>query len=300
MTRRRTVPAPILLVVSWLLVCAPAVAVAQDALARARNLYESAEYEEALQVLASLKGSGAEGAAYQMFCLVALGRNGEASKAAEAIVRADPLYRPADGQVSPRIRVFFDNIRKPLLPELARQSYTKAKSAFDKKDWTVAVNEFTRAIAVLDEIDEPDSSVADLRTVAAGFRDLASASLKAEASATQPTPTPTPVPTPAATPPAAEPVVYTVEDSTVTKPVALSRSLPAWRPNAIDRRLMFSGTVELIISEEGRVLSAQIGKSIHPNYDSLLLEAARSWTFTPAARNGAPMRYRYLMEINLQ
>ena len=112
----------------WLLVSAPVAAFAQDALLRAKGLYASADYEEALQVLQTLKGKAAntEAEAYQVFCLVALGRKDEAKAAVEAIVRVDPLYRPAEGQVSPRIRSFYDDVRRPLLPEVVRLSYGRA------------------------------------------------------------------------------------------------------------------------------------------------------------------------------
>src|SRR5678815_1774596 len=86
-----------------------------DALSRVRALYESADYEQALQLLDSIKGqtSSSDVSAYQVFCLVALGRKDEARTAIESIVKVDPLYRPAEGQVSPRIRTYFDDVRKP-------------------------------------------------------------------------------------------------------------------------------------------------------------------------------------------
>ena len=75
-----------------------------------------------------LEASGIEAtevAAYQVFCLYALGRSDEAKAAIESIVRVDPLYRPSESQVSPRVRAFFEDVRRPLLPEVVRQSYTQ-------------------------------------------------------------------------------------------------------------------------------------------------------------------------------
>ena len=68
----------------------------QDSLARAKDFYASAAYEEALQVLDKLHGApsssdSTEVAAYQVFCLVALGRTDEATHAIETIVKTDPL-----------------------------------------------------------------------------------------------------------------------------------------------------------------------------------------------------------------
>src|SRR5687767_515502 len=103
----------------------PATASAQDTLTRARGFYESADYEGALNLLETLKGTATntEAAAYRVFCLVALGRRDEAKAAVEAIVRVDPLFRPSEGAISPRLRSFFEDVRKPLLPEVVRSQY---------------------------------------------------------------------------------------------------------------------------------------------------------------------------------
>ncbi len=69
---------------------------------------------------------------------VALGKNDQAKLAIETIVKTDPLYHPSEVQVSPRIRNFFETARRPLLVGVLKQSYTKAKQAYDKKDMAEA------------------------------------------------------------------------------------------------------------------------------------------------------------------
>ncbi len=298
MTNRWGLHRTALVLASWLLLCVPATASAQDALSRAKGFYASAEYEEALQLLETLKGKAAntEAAAYQVFCLVALGRRDEARTVIETIVRTDPLYRPSEIEVSPRIRAFFDDVRKPLLPEVARQSYARAKAAFDKKDWAQALGEFDRVIALLDEVGGTDQGVADLRVLAAGFRDLTTAAFKLEPVAPAPTPTPAPV----APPPApAAPQIYGDEDTGVTRPVSIVMPLPDWRPDAVEAHVSFSGTMAFVVTEQGKVLSPTLVKSVHPRYDALLLEAAKTWSFQPATKGGVPVRYRYLLTVNL-
>ena len=321
----------IALVAVCLCLAVPTIARAQDTLSRVRTLYESADYEQALQVLLTLKGPAAttEAAAYRVFCLMALGRTDEARAAVESIVRADPMFHPPAGQVSPRVRQFFDDVRKPLLADVARQSYAKAKVAYDKKDWATARDGFARVVGVLDDLNSTDAGLADMKTVATGFRDLAVAAIQAEAAAAgkltlapmmtptptptatpKPTPTPTPtsapdaspVATPAPTPSprsSAAPAVYSDADTDVAKPLVLTRAMPTWRPTPVELKMTFTGTLELLVNEEGRVLSASLLKSIHPRYDATLLAAAQNWTFQPATRNGAPVRYRYVMTINL-
>ena len=159
--------------------------------------------------------------------------------------------------------------------------------------------EFDRVIALLDELGDADQGVADLRTLASGFRDLAGAALKPAAAAVPP-PAPTPAPTPAPAP--TEPEIYGDEHTNVLRPVALSKRLPEWRPSIIEERTgaTFSGTLELIVSEQGKVLSATLVQKVHPRYDGPLVQAAKGWTFQPATKDGVPVKYRYTLVIRLQ
>jgi len=302
----------LLAVLSAITLSLPALAAGQDTLARAKDYYASASYDEALQVLDQLKGKSpattmTEIAAYQMFCLVALGRNQEATNAIEAIVHLDPLYHPSEVDASPRVRTFFENIRRPLLPAVVKQLYVKAKETLDKKDYLAATAGFDRVIALIDEMGAAgDQGVADLRTLASGFRDLSKAA----------TPPPAPVkpvvpaqddeddvPAVASRPPApapAPPKIYGPGDTTVIAPVALRRAMPGWQPvTAVDKIRNFRGSVELLIDERGKVQTVVIAASVHPDYDAALARAARDWTFQPATRDGVPVRYRLTMDITL-
>ena len=305
MTNRQLVTAAAL--ASFLLASLPGAALAQDALARAKGFYESADYEEALQLLETLKGGrqNTEVAAYQVFCLVALGRKDEARAAIEAIVRANPLFRPSDAQVSPRIRTFFEDVRRPLLPEIARQSYASAKSFFDGKQWAAAQAEFDLVIVLLDQIGGTEQGASDLRTLAVGFRDLARAAASPPPPPAAPPPPELPretVPPPTLAPVAPdEPTVYGPEDQDVKRPFPLAKPLPPWHPvNVASEQKRFVGAVELLIGEDGKVLATSLVDSVHPQYDALLLEAAKAWTFRPATRNGVPVRYRYALAVQLE
>jgi TonB family protein len=260
----------------------------QDAFARAKRLYASANFEDALQILESLKNpaTSAEVSAYQVYCLFALGRLADARVVVERIVRADPLFRPPDGQVAPRVRAFFDEARKPVLLDVARQSFKQARASFEARDMAGAAAEFDRVIAVIDEIGGADSSVTDFRTVAVAFRDLAR----------MPAQTPTPTPSPAVP---GRTQKTPVPASNTIAPVALSAPLPEWHPNIFELNRTFSGQIELLIDEQGKVLSASILTSVHPRYDDTLLEAAKDWTFKPATKNGVAIPYRYVMNVQV-
>jgi TonB family protein len=311
----------------WMMTTA-SVAAAQNSLDRAREFYESAAYEEALQELQSLNESPeapTEVAAYKVFCLVALGRSDEATRAVEAIVRRDPLFRPSEAQVSPRVSAFFDNIRRPLLPDLVRALYANGKMAFDRKNMPEAASEFGRVLGLLDELGAAgDQGLSDLRTLAESFRDLAQlavaapvpappASVAAAAPGEKTDAAEAPARTPketgltgeratAGTAPTTPegPRVYSPSDIGVTKPVAITRPLPSWQPrNPIEARQSFRGIVEIEVDEQGNVTAVVLREPVHPAFDPLLIEAMRTWKFRPATREGVAVKYRYSADINL-
>jgi hypothetical protein len=309
---------------------------AQDALARAKDFYASANYEDALKALDGIETAGPPAAAaaevdeYRIFCLIALGRTDDAQHVIASVVRADPLYHLSDA-ASPRIRTVFDGVRRSLLPDVVRESYASAREAFDRKDMTAAAAGFDRVLALLDDAAVSDmAGIADMRTLASGFRDLSRAALAAAAPAVRPAPAPassaasmtsgadgaaaapgTPASAPSSstapagagtTAAAAAPrVIFSAADADVTPPVPVSRSLPPWRPpSSFEQRQEFQGQLELLIDERGAVTSAIMRKGVTPAYDASLIAAARDWKFRPARRAGAPVKFLYSMEIHLK
>ena len=123
-----------------LVVATPAAVFADDSLNQARDLYASAAYEDALAMLGRLNAAslraedGRVAEQYRALCLLALGKNGEASQAIEAVVAADPAYQPSENEVSPRVRAVFTDVRRRLLPGLVQQKNATAKTAYDRKD----------------------------------------------------------------------------------------------------------------------------------------------------------------------
>src|SRR5262245_42241212 len=168
-----------------------------DSVAAARDLYASAAYEDALAVLNRLPTSqSAEdrraAEETRALCLIALGRDEEAQRAIEAVVGGDPSYRPAE-DLSPRVRAAFTAVRQRMLPTMLQRQYADAKSAFDRKEYETAATGFTR---MLETMADPDAlavanqpPLSDLRTLPAGFRDLAM-------TAATPPPPPPPAPEP--------------------------------------------------------------------------------------------------------
>jgi hypothetical protein len=278
---------------------------AEDSLTTARDLYAAAEYEDALLVLNKLRGvsprteDGASVEQYRAFCLLALGRAEDAVQAIEAVVTAEPSYQPSDADVSPRVRSAFKDVRRRMLPTIIEQRYASAKAAFDRKDFAVAENGFKEVLAVLTDpdvgsaVDQPPLS--DIRTLASGFHELS-------ATAAAPPPpivaTPAPVQPPPVVNEPVRPKIYTMDDAGVTPPVTVQQALPPFRFSAVSELLQ--GNLEIVIDERGLVETAIIRRSIYPMYDTLVLDAARNWLYKPATLNGAPVKYRKLVGINIK
>ncbi|HUF47274.1 MAG TPA: TonB family protein [Vicinamibacterales bacterium] len=294
---------------------------AQEPLTRVKAFYASAAYEEALSALSTLEPDLApieavEAAAYRVFCLLALGRTDEARVAVESLVRRDPFYQPTDGQASPRVRAFFEDVRRPMLADLALQTYTAARAAFDRQELPAAADGFARVLRLLDDIGDAGGGATELRLLVSGFRDLARLEIAREAAAeaapavveTPPVDPPATGATAAAAPPASdvpapgpEPVrIFADGDPGVIRPTVVSRAMPPWVPPAMfDRHRTYEGIVEVVVDEQGRVESAAIRETVHALYDPQLLRVAKGWKFTPATRDGGPVKYRYRIAVRV-
>jgi tetratricopeptide (TPR) repeat protein len=272
-----------------------------DTLGHAKSLYAAAAYDEALAVLDQLQHAApAEDstsiAEYKVFCLLALDRRDEARQNIDGILHNNPLYQPSDDQASPRVQSIFRDVRRQSLPKIVVERYTAAKAAFERKD-PRAVQQFDEVLALLDDRDvDQTSTLTDLRAVASAFRDLAKAVAASAPSAADASPVQQP-----ALPPAPLPnVIYTAADTDVTPPVAQSQQMPMWRPSPMEAVKEFKGALRLLIDESGAVISATMPTTTRAAYDQMLIRAARDWKFLPAQRQGTPVRYLKLIEIQLK
>jgi tetratricopeptide (TPR) repeat protein len=274
----------------------PGKAAAQEPLAEARALYAAAAYEDALSVLGKLDSTAVdrgEAEQYRAFCLIALGRTADAERAIEAVVAADPLFVPRPSDVSPRVVAMFTDVRRRILPEIARRAYLDGRSAFQAKDFAGATRKFDHVMRVLDQAGPESAAVMDdLRILVSGFVDLARA---ANESPSRPAGDPG---TPALPPDAAARTALPPDG--FTAPIAIRQELPAWNPpsSAIASR-EYTGAVKILIGPDGHVQDASLLKPVHPLYDSLVLHAARGWTYRPATRLGEPTTAEKIVEIRL-
>jgi hypothetical protein len=280
------------------LLLSSASAAAQDSLDPVRNLYASAEYEEALTALGRLKSNAdlagvVEIDRYRALCLIALGRSAEADQAIETAVTLDPLYQPAAAEASPRVRAAFAAVRQRVLPTVVRSLYASAKAAYDRQAFAEAADGLDRTVRVIDNLEGSHPELADLRMLASGFLDLSLAAIAKPSAPPPPPPTPEPI---AAAPAAHAPA----PPQPFSNVVAKRQDLPPLPFSLAATTGVYRGTVEVDINEAGNVVGARIIQSVHVLYDPLLLVAARDWKYVPARIDGRPMAVVKRVEVVLK
>jgi hypothetical protein len=281
-------------VVLLVFVVIPARVHAEGSLAAARELYASAAYDDALSMLnglASTVNAADERQSidlYRTLCLVALGRTSDADHAIEAMVQRDPLYHASADDLSPRLRSAFDDVRRRLLPSIIQQEYAEAKTAFDRKDFAASAIGFE---SVLKAIADPEMAgvanvppISDLRTLAAGFKDL---SVKSA---------PPPAPAVEAKPARAVRSMYSAEDAGIIPPVAIEQKVPKYPMPVVKTT---AGIVELVIDATGAVQSGMMRIPIDPTFDRLVLSAAMKWRYRPAMMDGMPVTFVKRLTISV-
>jgi tetratricopeptide (TPR) repeat protein len=306
MTRRTS--AQLATALFWL--CLSVAVGAQDALTRAKWLYASAAYEEALAALDKAPfpdgpNADIEPTEYRFLCLFALKRTDQARMAIDTLLLSHPRYRPDASLMSPGARAQFEAIRVDLI----RRRYNDAKASFDAEEYRAAVVRFDRVIEQLAGAGDPPA-LGDMRMLAIGYRDLAKvnnapSTSALEAPATQAIGTTglPPMRMSAAPAPASKltmsplaPGVYDDSSSNVVAPVPLEPILAPVSPE----QLVAAPTVglfEIVINERGRVESVVVRRSISPQYDALVRNDARKWRYRPATRDGKPVKFRQVIEI---
>jgi TonB family protein len=281
----------------------PVALFAQDSLSAARELYASAAYEDALAVLSRLNAAGLRpddgrtADQYRALCLLALGKTAEASQAIEAVVAGQPLYRPSEGDVSPRVRGAFSDVRRRVLPGLVQQRYAQYKAAFDRKDYQTASAGFNELLALYADPDLANAAgrppLSDLRVLIGGFYEL---SLQATAPPLAPEPAPVRaavVPAPALQAP--EPLkFYSSADGDVVPPVTLRQQLPPY-PGQVKQPIV--GALEVVIDESGNVVQAAMRGAVTPTYDRQVVQATQNWRYKPATVNGVPVKFRKMVQV---
>jgi hypothetical protein len=294
----------------------------------AKTLYDSASFDEALQLLDTLgrtqpENNVEEVQRYRALCLLALNRTNDAQKAIEIVFSRDPLYRLSPGEAPPRMQAAFAEVRKRLLPSVTEQLYASAKLSFDRKEYALAATQFQDLLTFLDDDDAKSlSSLKEFRMLATGFHDLSASAAAANVAKASP---PAPAPAPSEPPPAPQANARNTNASQITPanqvvspgpagasqpvtddaggnlqpPVAIRQQMPVWVASKTLLPKGSTGKLRLIIDERGNVEEARMVESVHSVYDALLISATRLWKYEPAKLDGKPVRYAKMIQIVL-
>lgn len=255
-----------------------------------KALYAAAEYDKALEVIASL--DSLESQQYKALCLLALGRTADASTAIESLVNASPTFIPSSDDAPPRFVELVTKVRTKLLPTIARRTFTEGRDSFNAKQNDEALKKFSLVLTLLRDPAFTDTAAKqDLETLASGFSDLAKAAttpVKVVAAAPEPVPTPPP---PSSATPAVPPKVV--------PPVALVQTVPPM-PTDIAARAGAKLVLVVQIDAAGRVTAATVKESANPRYDRMVALATRDWRYTPATLNGLAIASEQVVTIQPQ
>ena len=268
----------------------PSSAAAQASEIDFKALYAAAEYDRALEVIASVDNLEAQ--QYKALCLLALGRTADASTAIETLVNASPTFIPSSDDAPPRFVELVTKVRQKLLPTIARRTFTEGRERYNEKQNDEALKRFSLVLTLLKDPAFTDTSAKqDLETLATGFSDLAKAAttpVKVVAAAPEPV-------APPAAPTAAAPAVA----PKVVPPVALVQTVPPM-PTDIAARAGSKLVLVVQIDAAGRVTAATVKESANPRYDRLVALATRDWRYTPATLNGLAIASEQIVTIQPQ
>ena len=86
----------------------------------------------------------------------------------------------------------------------------------------------------------------------------------------------------------------------VTPPKISKRNIAEF--SAAMKKLKREGTVRLslLISETGQVIAVKIVESPHPVLEQAATKLVKDWVYTPAMKNGVPVRVWYPAAINFK
>jgi TonB family protein len=189
-----------------------------------------------------------------------------------------------------------------MAPAIIQHWYALAKAQYDRHEFAAAASLFTQILQVMKDPEvEPLAAqppLSDVRTLAAGFRDLAQSAILPAPLPANPVAAEAPAFAPAvAAPTPGMPRIYTPADGNVVPPIVIRQELPPFPGPALIGKL---GVIEVIVGENGTVESAVIRRAIAPQYDKVALSATRTWRYQPATVNGVPVKYRKSIQVNVK
>jgi hypothetical protein len=92
--------------------------------------------------------------------------------------------------------------------------------------------------------------------------------------------------------------IYSLHSAGVVPPVGVRPQLPRELPDNVNPDDL--GRIDLVIAEDGTVQSVKLLGNRRSVHDAMMLSAAKAWEFTPALKDGHPVKYRKTVWISMQ
>ena len=278
-------------------------------LADVERLYASAAFEEALDALGRVSGQVDPNQAdeYAALCFLGLNRPQDAEKAVERLVMRNRSSTYDPDSHPPKFVTLYRAVKRRTLPDAALALYGSAQASFEEGQFVKASAQFKDLLVMLSDSEAAAGKLGDLKVLANGFSRLSEQRL-AEVSSPAP---PSPLvlntvqalylaPNSSKVTPMGSNVVYDSEDPGVSPPTIIEQRMPVWiPPNPAFAYRTFHGVLEVIVDEDGAVASRTMSEPAFPSYDRELLKTAQRWKYTPAIKDGRPVKYRKVITVTL-
>jgi hypothetical protein len=252
---------------------------------RVRELYASAEYEEALSLVGESNDPAAQ--QYRALCLMALGRQSDAEAAVQRLILAAPEFKISEEDAPPRFVALVAEQRRQVVPTVVRRLFAEARDDYRAKAYEKALPQFQRVLALSSGSDiRAADGVEDLRLLAESFIEIAKASNAPKPEVVAPAPQPSAA------------AARSAPARRYTPPIALKQDMPPWLAGDVVGRAL-SGSVRVEIDSSGRVTSALMVRQINPRYDTRVLAATAHWEYRPATENGQPVPSTSVVDITI-
>jgi len=95
-------------------------------------------------------------------------------------------------------------------------------------------------------------------------------------------------------------VVYERLGKDITPPKATYQPGPEYADKARKKKIQGIVMVSIVITPDGTVRDAKVTTSLDKDLDKKALEAVSKWKFQPATKDGKPVAFRTVVEVNFR
>jgi TonB family protein len=96
-------------------------------------------------------------------------------------------------------------------------------------------------------------------------------------------------------------LVYRIpKKKTITPPRATYSPEPAYSEEARRKKIKGTVLISLVVTAEGNVNDAQVNRGLDAELDRQALETVNRWKFQPAVRDGKPVPFPLIVEVDFR